>query len=100
MKKLLLFFMCIEIFIATDAYACKGSNCKECPDGFAAVTKCCGTNGCVLQEYGDYWCKKAGLKGYGNSVRDCCNSDLTECTGYVKICPKCGSNIRSRPRQR
>ncbi len=34
-------------------------------------------------------CGKYQLKDYPEGESDCCNSDLTECTGSVRMCPRC-----------
>lgn len=92
MKKILLFFtaMCIGTFFSLDSYACRNSNCKPCPDGFSYTEKCCrNETDCVIRDKYDVFCDKAGVKGYTQIVKDCCNSDFTECTGSVRMCPRC-----------
>lgn len=166
MKKILLLcavFLGAEFVSPVETYACIGSKCTPCPDGFSVTGKCCnGSNGndcvflgkeiedCGSGEWGEYphslpfaskecckdptenncrftpykqycgtgefreypyspvkkcckdpdgndcvtirskrQCGKYQLEQYPVRKGDCCNPDLTKCTGYVADCPKC-----------
>ena len=54
MRKVLLLgiaVFCVNIFLATNVFACIGSDCKPCPDGFSITRKCCKNsdeNNCII----------------------------------------------------
>ena len=101
MKKFLLTcaVLGIGILLAELAYACGGS-CRPCPDGFSLVRRCCKAafdkdgyfivdkDSCtVISNDGRETCEI----GY-SEIKECCNSDFTECTGGYRACPRCRPN--------
>lgn len=58
---------------------------------YSPIKKCCkddDENDCVTISLKKK-CGKYQLDNYSFTKSDCCNADFTECTGYVRDCPKC-----------
>lgn len=166
MKEILLLcatVLYISCLSPSETYACIGSDCTPCPDGFSITKKCCrnsdkkdcvnienkiedcgsgqwkvyphslpvsskecckdaSENNCYFTHteeycgtgiYKDYpyspikkcckdtngndciiikakrQCGEFQLKEYPLQETDCCNPDLTECTGHITDCPRC-----------
>ena len=88
------------IFFVTQAYACIGSDCKPCPDGFFPMAKCCAgpdSDDCVFLNDDIEDCGAGRWKEYPRSIpvdsRECCTDATENDCLTLPVRGRCGTGV-------